>query len=87
VSVIVSFIQILATVLTISIVIRAIMSWIMPTDASAFTRLLLDVTEPVLRPVRRVMPPVGGLDLSPIVALVLIQLIQNLLVSLLVHQA
>src|SRR5476649_1346087 len=39
-------------------------------------RILLAVTEPVFRPVRRVLPPIGGLDLSPIVVFVIIWFLQ-----------
>ncbi|CAO3352358.1 YggT family protein [Azospirillum melinis] len=40
---------------------------------------LYRVTEPVLRPIRRVLPNLGGLDLSPIVVLLAISFIQNLM--------
>ena len=39
--------------------------------------LLFDVTEPVLRPIRRILPPAGALDLSVIVAFVIILVLQN----------
>ncbi len=43
-------------------------------------RILYNLTEPVFRPVRRVIPPMGGLDLSPIVVLVAIWFLQYCLV-------
>jgi YggT family protein len=43
-------------------------------------RLLYNLTEPVFRPVRRILPPMGGLDLSPIVVLVAIWFLQYCLV-------
>jgi YggT family protein len=64
------------TVLNILIFIRALLSWFMPVGRDPLSRLLVDVTEPVLAPVRelvgRIMPSMG-IDLSPIIALVLIQ--------------
>jgi YggT family protein len=39
-------------------------------------RILLALTEPVFRPIRRVIPPIGGLDLSPIIVFVLIWFLQ-----------
>lgn len=58
------------------IVIRALLSWIRPSGYSRayseFVRFLDDVTEPVVAPVRRFMPDTGMLDLSPMVAIVLI---------------
>ena len=62
-----------------SILIQAIMSWVspgMPTPAQA---VLWSINEPLLRPVRSVLPPVAGLDLSPIVVLIALQLLVRLL--------
>ena len=63
---------------------RIILSWfpISPTSPlSAVYRVLLTVTEPVLAPIRRAIPPVGmggmGLDLSPLIVLIAIQVIQR----------
>jgi YggT family protein len=83
VAIISTFISILATVLTLAVFIRALMSWIMPNDSTGLTRVLLDVTEPVLRPIRRILPPVSGIDFSPIVAMIAIQVVSNILISLL----
>ena len=53
------------------IILRAILSWFEPNPSNPFTRLLFTVTEPVLRPVRRLIPPIGGkLDLSPLIVLI-----------------
>jgi YggT family protein len=46
-------------------------------------RALDSVVEPMLAPIRRVLPPAGGLDFSPAVLMILIQIIGRLLVSLL----
>lgn len=43
-------------------------------------RFLHNVTEPVLRPIRRYMPDLGGVDISPIIVFILIYLIQQLIV-------
>jgi YggT family protein len=75
------FISILATVLTLAIIIRALMSWFMPANGNSLTRVLMDITEPILRPIRRVLPPVGGFDFSPILAIILIQVVSSLLVT------
>ncbi|HEX7719528.1 MAG TPA: YggT family protein [Woeseiaceae bacterium] len=55
------------------ILIRIILSWISPNNYNPVTALLNTVSEPILRPFRRVIPPVGGLDISPIFAIVLLQ--------------
>lgn len=59
------------------IIIRALLSWVSPDPHNPIVRLLTQVTEPVLRPLRRLVPPykTGGLDLSPLIAILLIQLI------------
>ncbi|HEY8686996.1 MAG TPA: YggT family protein [Chloroflexota bacterium] len=84
---VIAFIHILATVLVVAIIIRALMSWIMPQDGSGLTRVLLDITEPILAPIRRVLPPVAGIDFSPILALILVQLVSQLVTQLLASSA
>ena len=71
------FIEILCTVLTIIILLRVIVSWyVSPTNA--LFRFLHRLTEPILAPLRRIIPRVGPLDLSPLVAVVLIWVIYYL---------
>lgn len=45
-------------------------------------KLLNDITEPILEPFRRLIPPIGGLDISPIVALLVVQLVSELILSM-----
>ena len=76
------------TLLTILIVVRALLSWIPAVDyRHPLIGLLFRITDPILAPVRRFLPPVGGLDLSPLVAILLLnlagQLLHQLLASLL----
>ena len=75
------FIQIFAFVLTWAIIIRALLSWFSFSGAQPVFRLLVEITEPVLGPIRRVLPTAGMLDFSPLVALLLIQVISNILLS------
>ena len=56
-----------------SIVLNALLSFLAPGNYSPVQALLHSLCEPVLRPFRRVIPPVGGLDLSPLVPIILIQ--------------
>jgi YggT family protein len=44
-------------------------------------RILNQVTEPILRPIRRIIPPVGGLDLSPIIVFVIIFFLQSFIAN------
>jgi len=83
----IQFISILGGVLVAAIFVRALLSWFMPNDGSGLMRVLMDVTEPVLAPIRRLLPPVGGFDFSPILAMVLIWLVRQLLISALSNMA
>lgn len=74
-----NFIQIFATVLTIAIIIRVLLSWFSLGGGQPAFRLLVEITEPVLSPIRRVLPTAGMIDFSPLIALLLIQFVSNLL--------
>ena len=55
------------------ILIRIILSWVAPGNYSPVTAMLNALAEPVLRPFRRMIPPIGGLDISPIFAIIILQ--------------
>ncbi len=55
------------------ILIKIILSWVAPHTHNPATTLLSTLAEPILRPFRRIIPPIGGLDISPIFAIVLLQ--------------
>ena len=74
-AVIYQILRIFLEALTISIFLRSVLSWIMPGQANAFTDIIYHVTEPILRPIRRILPRMGYVDLSPFVAIVLLQII------------
>ena len=63
------------------IIIQAITSWINPGAYSPFTVLMYQLTEPVLRPVRRILPPMGGIDWSPLIILIGLNLALMLLIA------
>ena len=62
-----------------AILLRAILSWFSPRPTNMLVNILYQVTEPLLAPLRRIVPRVGMLDLTPLVAIVLLQLIGSLL--------
>lgn len=66
----------------IAIIIQAIASWISPGNYNPALALLYSLTEPLLRPARRLLPPISGLDLSPILVLLALQVAKMLLVGL-----
>ena len=62
------------------IIIRALISWVNPDPFNPIVRFLYQVTEPVLYRVRRFLPPLGGIDLSPLIVILLIVFLQQFLV-------
>jgi len=76
--------------LVIAIIVGAILSWLVAFDVInlrnrfvySFTRFLDAVTRPILRPVQKVIPPLGGVDISPIIVLLVIQGIRLYLLPL-----
>jgi YggT family protein len=64
------------------LIARAIISWVNPDPYNPIVRFLYRVTEPVLRPVRNLLPLQGlGLDLSPMIVLLIIYVLDQFLVS------
>ena len=72
-------VRILCQVLTVVIIFRAILSWFSPTPTNKLAVILYRVTEPLLAPLRRIIPRVGMLDFTPLIAIILLQLIYRLL--------
>ncbi|MBI4832790.1 MAG: YggT family protein [Candidatus Lindowbacteria bacterium] len=59
------------------IIVRAVMSWVRIDPRNQLVRMLYSVTDPVLAPIQKVVPPIGGaIDISPIIALILIQILK-----------
>jgi YggT family protein len=76
-----SFIDILFNVLLFAILGRVLISWIDPQGNMRVTQILNEITEPILGPLRSVLPQLGMIDLSPLVAMLLLQLLHGLLRS------
>jgi len=60
------------------VIIRALISWVSPDPYNPIVQILSKLTEPVLRPLRKLVPPerMGGLDLTPLILILLIQLLK-----------
>lgn len=81
--IILSIADMLKTILTIffyAILLQAVLSWIRP-GPSPLNELLTQMTNRILRPIQRIIPPVGGFDISPIPALIGFQLLIILVVT------
>lgn len=73
--------QILSYVLTamqIAIIARALFSWFDPTGRTPIGRFLITITDPIIVPIRRLLPSAGFVDFSPLVALLLIFFLRTL---------
>jgi YggT family protein len=79
----INFLVLLLYLYTWIIIIRAVMSWMNPNPNNPLVKALNVVTEPILKPLRALVPParLGGLDISPILAIVLIQILRYLLLG------
>jgi YggT family protein len=69
----------LITVFILILFLRVILSWFPPPSggAASFYRILLDLTEPVLAPLRRMIPPLGMIDLSVTVLLLFLWIVRG----------
>jgi YggT family protein len=84
---IVEILKLLLTVATWIIIIQVILSWLLAFNVlnvssggvRALVLALERITAPVYRPIRRLLPDFGGIDFSPLVVLILIQVLQKLL--------
>ena len=77
----VMFINILFEALSLAILARVLLSWIQVDPHNQFVQLLYQITEPILGPLRRFIPPLGMIDISPIVALFVLQLAHRIILS------
>ncbi|HEX2987110.1 MAG TPA: YggT family protein [Chloroflexota bacterium] len=78
------FVDLLFNILIFAIVGRALLSWFNLGPGNPIVRLLYEITEPILAPMRRVIPMIGMLDISPIVAILLLSFMQNLILQAMV---
>jgi YggT family protein len=80
--VLVTFIQMLATVLWFLLIARVVLSWTNPMGGGGLVAFVYQVTEPILAPIRRVLPPTGGIDWSPLIAMLILGVIVRVAVNL-----
>ena len=66
-------------IMTFAIIGRAISSWFDPRAANPISRVLVDLTEPIIAPIRSFMPRMGMIDLSPLIAILLIRVLIEML--------
>jgi YggT family protein len=81
-AVLANFLQLLVTVLWLLIIARVVVSWIMPAGGGGLVAFIYQATEPILAPIRRVIPPTAGIDWAPLVALLLLGVLTQALTRL-----
>ena len=88
-NILLGFAKVLEVVLNIYmwvIIIRALISWVNPDPYNPIVQALTRLTDPVLRPIRKLVPPYKvGLDLSPLIAVLVIMFLQYALVDTLIR--
>ncbi len=77
-----NFINMLALLLTLLVFVYILSTWVFPPFHS-FRRAIASIVEPMLAPIRRVVPPIGMLDFSPFIFLILVQVLASILIGLL----
>ncbi|HUQ41214.1 MAG TPA: YggT family protein [Candidatus Limnocylindrales bacterium] len=78
-----AFINALAFGLTLAIFVRVLLSWVPIKLPWGLGEFVWSVTEPILSPIRRALPFMGGIDFSPFIALIAIQVIESILLRIL----
>jgi YggT family protein len=77
-----ALIRVVFEVLYVLLIARVVISWIPGVDVShPAVRVIYRVTAPILDPIRRIIPPIGGLDFSPWIAILLLSLVQRVVLD------
>ena len=77
-----NFVALLTQILTLAIFVRAILSWFPISRDNPFVEVIVQITDPILGPIRRVIPLMGSIDFSPLVAIILLQMISSVVEGL-----
>jgi YggT family protein len=75
------------TLYSFAIIARSLLPWFNVSPYHPAMQFLIQITEPLLAPIRQNIPPIGGLDFSPMVALLILWFIEQLLRTLLLSLA
>ena len=70
------------TLLSLAILARVLLSWVRVSPYHPAVGFVYRITEPILAPLRGLLPPVGMVDISPVIAIILLQIIQQVLVAI-----
>jgi YggT family protein len=72
------FVTALIDLYSLVVLAAVVMSWVRADSRHPFVQLVYKLTEPALAPIRRLLPPTGGVDFSPMVLLIALRLLRGL---------
>ena len=78
-----NLINLLFGLINLAILIRVILSWVRPDPFNPLVRFIYQITEPILLPFRRLIPPTGGLDFSPLIAFFVLEFLRRFIMRML----
>lgn len=81
-AVLITFVKLLSTLLWVLILARVIISWTNPRGGGSLVAFVYQVTEPILAPIRRIIPPTSGIDWSPLIAMLLLAAVSRIVYAL-----
>ena len=74
-----NLLQVLFFTIWILVLGRVLLSWVDPAGRTTVGRFVIQVTEPLLGPIRRALPPTGAFDLSPLIVLIVLSVLWRLI--------
>lgn len=80
--VLVNFVRFLVTVVWLLLIARVVLSWTNPRGGGGLVAFIYQATEPILAPIRRILPPTGGIDWSPLIALLILGVLLRFVTNL-----
>ncbi len=80
---VIGLVQLLFGLYTLVLLVRVLLSWIQINPYNPLVRIVYQLTEPLLAPIRRRLPQSGGLDFSPMIALIAVLIAERIVLTLL----
>ena len=77
-----TFVNLLFWALEMAILLRVLLSWFRLDPYHPVVQIVHQITEPIIGPLRRIIPSIGMIDITPMVALIILQIVQEVLLSL-----
>jgi len=81
----VNFVNIFFWCLNMAIFLRVLFSWINPNPDNPLVSIIHQITDPILEPLGRIIPPVGMIDITPIIAMILLDIVRRIVLASLAY--